>query len=425
MPQRSACPASPCRLLGSLLFLLVVVPSVAPAQEGPPLRIFLDCATRCDGEFLRIEMTDVSWVTDRTVSDVHVIATRLSTGAGGREVTLAFIGRAALAGLRDTVIFRTPPDATDDRYRREFLRVLELGLVRYKLAAGVAQSLAIVRTPVGDDAPAVARRDPWNFWVFEVGLDVELDGESREKRYQVGSDLRADRITEDWKIRLRLGGDLDRTTFTLDEGEEFTANRDRWYGSALAVRSLSPHWSVGVKSGVRSSAPDNLDLRVRVAPAIEWNLYPYDEATRRQLVLLYSVGATRYNYVEETIFSKLAETRLDHSLQVAYATQQPWGRASLSGTAAVLLDDWARNSLGIRGQLGVRLARGLEVDIRASYSRVRDQITIPKGDATDQEIFLELRELATDYRANVEVGLSYTFGSFFNTIVNPRFNSLD
>lgn len=419
--------STPCRAAALLLTLLLAGATVpVAAQEAPRLRLFLDCATRCDGEFLRTEMDDVSWVTDRTVSDVHVIATRLTTGAGGREVTLAFLGRGRLAGLADTVTFSTPPDATDDRYRREFLRVLELGLVRYKLAADVAQSLAIVRTATkGGGAPDLAVRDPWNYWVFEVGLDVELDGESRERRYQVGSDLRADRITDQWKVRLRLGGDIDRTTFTLDEGEEFTANRDRWYGSGLVVRSISPHWSVGVNSGVRSSAPDNLDLRLRIAPAIEWNLYPYAEATRRQLVLLYSVGATRYDYVEETIFSKVVETRLDHSLQVAYATQQPWGRASLSGTAAVLLDDWARNSLGIRGQLEVRLARGLEVDIEASYSRVRDQITIPKGDATDQEIFLELRELATDYRANVQVGLSYTFGSFFNTIVNPRFNTLD
>lgn len=412
-------------VLPILALMALLLPGTASAQQAPRLRLFLDCATRCDGEFLRTEMQDVDWVTDRTVADLHIIATRLNTGAGGREVTLTFIGLAGLAGMSDTVVFRTPPDVTDDGYRQEFLRVLQLGLVRYSLAIDAGETLRVMRTAALPTTAPRVRTDPWNFWVFEVGLDLEFNGESREKRYQVGTDLRADRITEDWKVRLRLGGDLDRTTFTLDGGEEFTANRDRWSGSALVVRSISPHWSVGVNSGVRSSIPDNLDLRLRVAPAVEWNLYPYAEATRRQLVLLYSVGATRYDYAEETIFSKVVETRVDHRLELAYATQQPWGNASVGGNASALLDDWARNSVGVRGELEVRLARGLEVDIQASYSRVRDQITIPKGDATDQEIFLELRELATDFRANLQVGLSYKFGSFFNTIVNPRFNTID
>ena len=53
------------------------------------------------------------------------------------------------------------------------------------------------------------------------------------------------------------------------------------------------------------------------------------------------------------------------------------------------------------------------------------QITLPKGDASDEEVFLRLRQLATGYRASVDIGLSYTFGSFLNTIVNPRFNNVD
>jgi hypothetical protein len=56
---------------------------------------------------------------------------------------------------------------------------------------------------------------------------------------------------------------------------------------------------------------------------------------------------------------------------------------------------------------------------------VRNQITLRKGDASDEEIFLRLRELATGYRARLEMGLSYTFGSFLNTVVNPRFDDID
>lgn len=415
------------RLSPLLALAIAALPLQAQEMAVPgPLTIFLDCRTRCDGQFLRVELDRVNWVSDRTAADVHVIATGLSTGAGGREVTLAFLGRGRLAGLADTIAFRTNPDATDDGYRREFLRVLELGLVRYELASGNGRGLVVgTRDTELAAVPALPANDPWKLWIFQVGVDLEVDAESRQKQLRVDTDLEAGRTTEDWKIRVNLGRRIDRTTFTLDEGEEFTANRDRWSGSGLLVRSVSSHWSVGLAGGFRSSKPDNLDLRFGMSPAVEWDLYPYEEATRRQLTLLYTVGFTRYDYTEETIYGKLRETRPQHTLRIGYETRQPWGTASLTGNAATFLDDWARNSLGISGQLEVRLARGLEVDIEARYSRIRDQITIPKGDATDQEIFLELRDLATDYQANLQVGFSYTFGSFFNTIVNPRFDPLD
>ncbi len=404
--------------------LLLFLPLAAGAQGR--LRLFLDCHTRCDREYLRTEVTLADWVTDRTVSDVHVIASGLTTGAGGREVALEFIGRAALEGRVDTVTFTTRPDASDDDYRREFARVLRLGLVPYLLASGHDAGLALAsEAPPPTPAGPRASSDPWRHWVFRVSLDGEINAESQEAGYQVGGDLRASHVTDAWKIELRLGGDLDRTRFTLDDGDRFTARRDRWNGYGLAVRSLGPHWSLGATGSVRGSKPDNLDLRARVAPAVEWDLFPYAEATRRQLIVIYSLGLTRYDYVDETIYDRLQETRLDHSLQVAYESRQPWGTARASGTAATFLHDWSRNRLSVFGGLEVRLARGLAIEVDGSYSRIRDQITLRKGDASDEEVFLRLRELATDYRASLNVGLSYTFGSFFNSIVNPRFDEVD
>lgn len=414
------------RLTGLIAVCLCCLPLALPAQGVPRLRLFLDCHTRCDTEYLRTEILLVDWVTDRTASDVHVIASGLSTGAGGREVTLEYIGRGALAGRTDTVVFRTPPDATDDMYRREFARTLRLGLVRYLLAAGGAGGLYITQEELGDEhIRPVAGTDPWNFWVFTVSLDGEVDAESREVGYEFRAGFAANRTTEAWKIRTFFHGDIDRTEFELDDGETFTANRDLWGAWALVARSLGPHWSIGGETSFRSSRPDNLDSRARLAPTLEWNLYPYAEATRRQLIVLYSIGLTRYDYVEETIYDQLAETRADHMLRVAYETRQPWGNINVSGTASTFLHDWARNRLSIFAGIELRLARGLDLQVDGSYSRVRDQITLRKGDASDEEIFLRLRELATDYRAGLNVGLSYTFGSFFNTVVNPRLDELD
>lgn len=413
------------RLLWLVITLMVAGTSLLPAQEAPRLRLFLDCATRCDGQFLRTELTDVDWVTDRTVSDVHLIATGLGTGAGGREVTLTFIGRAALAGMTDTVRFSTPPDATDDIYRREFLRVLELGLVRYSLAMDAAQALRVMRSPTDVARPAVTIVDPWNFWVFNVRLNGELDAESRTTGYELGGEVNASRTTEDWKIRLEVGGNLDRTKFTLDDGDEFTANRDGWRAEALVARSINWKWSGGFVAEARSYRPDNLELRYRFAPALEMDLYPYAEATRRRLILLATIGVNHFEYVEETVFDRMEETRLDGKFDIAFESQQPWGSAYVNGSASAFLSNLDQNRFSGSAGLEIRLARGLEFEVRGSYTRVRDQITLPKGDASDEEVFLRLRQLATGYRASVDIGLSYTFGSFLNTIVNPRFNDVD
>jgi hypothetical protein len=71
----------------------------------------------------------------------------------------------------------------------------------------------------------------------------------------------------------------------------------------------------------------------------------------------------------------------------------------------------------------IRVTTGLSIDLGGSASLVRDQLNIAARDATPEEILLELRELGTDYRYDFRVGLSYTFGSIFNSVVNPRFGS--
>jgi hypothetical protein len=58
-----------------------------------------------------------------------------------------------------------------------------------------------------------------------------------------------------------------------------------------------------------------------------------------------------------------------------------------------------------------------------NYSRIRDQLSLMRGDATLEEILLRRKEISTTYRYFISVGLSYTFGSTRSKVVNPRFGS--
>jgi len=237
--------------------------------------------------------------------------------------------------------------------------------------------------------------------------------------------LNASRITDRWKLEFELTGSARRSEYELDEGGTFTASKDYWDADFLVGRALGPQWSLGVAGTAYAARPENLDLLLRLAPMIEYDLFPYAQAHRRRLILQYSFGVNRYDYVEETVYDKLKEARLDHRLSVEYRTQQPWGGAGLEGSAEAFAHDLSQYRLGIDGGLSIRIAKGLGFEVEGSYSKVKNQITLPKGDATDEEIFLDLRERATNYRAGLSVGISYTFGSFLNTIVNSRFNNVN
>jgi len=59
-------------------------------------------------------------------------------------------------------------------------------------------------------------------------------------------------------------------------------------------------------------------------------------------------------------------------------------------------------------------------DIALEGGIIRDQLFLPKGNSSLEEILLERKAIATDYAIDFRFGVAYTFGSVFNSIVNTR-----
>lgn len=91
--------------------------------------------------------------------------------------------------------------------------------------------------------------------------------------------------------------------------------------------------------------------------------------------------------------------------------------------ASSYLDDFSQRRLEVGGELRLRVVRGLELEIGGSASLIHDQLSLVKRGATPEEILLRRRALQTDYRYDLRAGFSYTFGSIFNSVVNPRFGT--
>lgn len=432
MPSPLARLVAPRIVLAALMLAIIPAPAHAQDRIGQPapseaaadssaLRVFIDnCPCRMD--YVRTEIPFVDYVRDRTEADVHVLFTDGRTGGGGRTYTMTMLGQGRFDDQVDTVSFSTPQDATNDEEREAIVRYLKLALIPYLDETRTIGRLDVQYIPPteGEAQATTPETDPWNSWVFRINLGGSGSSESSSQRMSSNSSINADRTTADWHLRFNARVDYNARHFTFSDGSKLTSYTNSYDASAFAVKSEGPHWSLGGTASLHSSTSENQRNALRLAPAIEFSLFPYEEFQRRQLTATYTVGATGVNYYEITLYDKSRETLFDHSLRVSYDLTQPWGDFSFSVRGSQYLHDMSKYAVTTSVDGNFRLFRGFSLSMNADASRVNNQLYLPRGDATDQEVLLDLRQLATSYRLSLRMGISYTFGSIFNNIVNPR-----
>lgn len=410
--------------------LLAVAALAAGAPSGAPiaalvqpstarLTVFLDCDA-CDDDFVRTEITFVSYVQDRESADLHVLVTSQITAAQGQAFTMTFLGRRALAGQDQTLSVVTEANDSADRVRRALTHTLRLGLLRYVAGTAVAPDVEVSFEPSASNARA-PRRDPWNHWIVAMSANTALERQDSQSTMEIEAAVSADRITDHWKIS--VGGEVgyNEERFDLDEGDEIRSVLQDRELNVLVVKSLGRHWSVGARVEIESSTFENTRIGVVAAPAVEYDLFPYDEATRRELRIQYAVGPQYTRYREETVFGKMRESRVAHELSAVLDRQEPWGTTRASLEWSQYLDDLSKNRLEASLDLSLRVTRGLSLTVALEGSRIRDQVSLPARGATPQEILLQQRQLASGHELTLSLAIAYRFGSLFSPIVNPRF----
>jgi hypothetical protein len=385
------------------------------------LRVYIDCQF-CDLQHLRTEVTFVDYMRDRKDGDVHVLVTTESTGGGGTAWTLKFIGLGRYAGQDRTLTFNSAATASEDDQRKEFARIVKIGLITYAVDTAALPRLDVSYKAVTENSVPAKTHDPWNYWVFRLGANGNFNGEESTKNASYRFNASASRTTEQWKISLGSNWFENRSQYDLGDGDIFKSTRSSWGTNALVVRSAGPRLSFGVTSSASGSTYSNQDLSIRVMPGIEFDVFPYAESTRRSLTLTYSAGVTYNNYQEVTIYDKLTETVPQHSLGASLGLRQPWGSIGTSINYTTQLRHPSVYNLGLSGNADVRLFKGFSFNIFGDYSRIHDQIALKKGEASTEDVLLRLRQLQSGYSYFVGFGFSYSFGSIFNNVVNPRYS---
>jgi len=207
------------------------------------------------------------------------------------------------------------------------------------------------------------------------------------------------------------------------DGREVVSTKVFRIAEALAIRSFGQHWSAGAHGALWKNTFENTRSAAGFGPMLEYSLFPYDEYTRRQLRVSYRLELRHMRYVEETLFEKAEEGLWREEVEVNLQRREPWGSLEGELDLSHYLHDLGKYRVELRVEASLRLIQGLSLNLGAEGSRVRDQLSLPRRGATAEEILLEQRQLASGFRYEANVGLTYTFGSIYNNVVNPRFGN--
>lgn len=397
---------------------LAVKPSEIEELKKQAPKIYLDCSL-CDLDYIRTEITFVNYVRDRKEAQVYILITTQRTGSGGREYTLAFMGQQDYQGINLEQKYFTSQTDTEDEIREGLVQALKTGLMTYMARTPLRRYLAISYIP---EAKPQELKDKWNYWIFNIRGYGYFSGESNYHYESTSITLSANRVTAASKIKLSLYYGENKSTFhyndlkivSQSEGGSFTG---------LFVKSLGEHWSVGAFVDASTSTYENIKYSLNPAPAIEYNFFPYSLSSRRQLRCLYRLNWQTVRYREETIYDKIKENLWSQSLSLTLDLKEKWGTISATLSGSHYFHDWRKNRLTSFGVVNLYLFKGFSFYVLGGGSRIHDQLSLPKKGASLEEVLLRRRQLETSYSYFLSIGLSYSFGSVFTNVVNPRFGS--
>jgi len=407
------------------LFIILWGFNTAFGQSSESLKpipnVYLDC-NACDVTYIRSNIAFVNYVRDQDDADIYLHIIHQRTGGGGLEYTMIFRGMRDFTQQTDTLRYVSSSTDSGDERRSALNRYIKIGLVPF-----VSQTVAIRHLDVffqrpddtvdDDDEPLY---DPWRGWVFDADLRSSLNGVSTERNFGLYTGFFAEWITQEWKIRARVRGEINRRRVELSDGIR-RSKRDWGEYWGLYAYGINDHLSLGLYTRANFARNSNLKSNVEASPAIEYNFFPYGEYQERRFYIRYRITPSYRVYYERTILGQDEEFLIHQNLFVNLRYDRPWGRVNVNMSGSNYFHDLSLNRFEISPSMNVRIVRGFSVSLSGRYRIINDQISLPGAAQGDECFALGNCQRPTSFDYSISFGLSYTFGSIYNNVVNPRF----
>ncbi|HPH31506.1 MAG TPA: hypothetical protein PLB49_06635 [Chitinophagaceae bacterium] len=417
--------------LSIIICLLSFSVNAQPAPQAPNrLKVFFDCSsTWCDMTYIRSEINIVDFLLDNKAADVHLLITSQGTGSGGDQYQLIFFGQNQFSRQPDTLRFNTDPNITEFEERELLIRYIKLGLAPFIARTAAAKDITISYKSGKTDSTVKTvtklTNDPWNYWVYRVGANGNMDADEVYKNFRYSVNLSANRTTEEVKLGFSMSGSRNRSAFEYDDGTgliKYVVNNHNFSMGHYLVKSINSHWSWGYETNYSQNTFSNNRGRIFLRTALEYNIFPYKEVNTRSFTLSYGITARQNRYYDTTLYNKLKENLYGHGFNAHMTYNQKWGTSYIGVNYHNYFHDWKYFNLGMEAYTSVRVTGGLSFYISAFGGLSRDQFYLQKGSATSQEVLARQRQLASGYSYYFNLGINYRFGSKLNNFVNPRFD---
>ena len=393
--------------------IILTITSVSFAQEDK-VKAYLDCS-RCDENFIKQETSFLDYVRDQDLADVVILIRDIWNPSGGRSYEIEIDGNNEFTDIYSTTKVSGFSTDTSSSLRDKILNKLKLALVPFLDKAKYDLNVKIDTN--FDDLEI--NDDKWKNWVFELSGSYDSDKEEsrRSNRYEIQFEI--DKVTEDWRIGIDLERDERNREFYSDDNV-YLSNRKTTSLRGRVVRSISDHFSAGVFFGAFQNTYENIDFNRYIAPAIEYSFYPYQDVLSKEITLAYRIGTGKRNYIEKTIYGYENQTLTSQTLTLNVRFRQKWGNISSYIDGTQFFNDGTKKRFSLRSNLDIRVFEGLAVRFSGNVSLIREQYSLAAGNTSVEDLLLQQRRIASDYETNFSIGLSYTFGSIYNNIINTR-----
>lgn len=402
--------------------LLLFLPLTAIGQEpGQPngsentINVFID--GQIDENLIKEEFPYVNYVRTRDASDVHVLVARSMTGAGS-QYEFYFMGLKEFAGKTDTLSYFSSGQETQTETREGYTKVLKMGLMRYLALSNNILDINIV-SGAAPRGGSVVEEDPWDSWVFEIDLRGNFSAVDTRKTQNYSGGIDISRVTPEWRHELGAEYDYGYQEFTSGNYHS-TSETVETSLEVESIKSLGPNAGLGLIGHLEKNTVDNLDLNYKLTAAIEYNFFPYEMSSRRQATIGYYLGIDGRNYIDSTIFDVTEELIPYEQLSIGYSQREQWGNIFTSITFSNFLKDFSKNNLNMTAGLNIRIWRGLSWNLSGSFSLINDDVNISKKEVRPEDLLLGTRQLSTSQSLRFNTGISLTFGSMYNNVVNTR-----
>jgi len=406
----------------TLFFFILFMPFISLAQNIDKVKVFLDCSWKCDADYFQRKMPYIDFYKDPKTANLHVIVNGERSSSGGEVVTFRFIGVNEFENVDNTLTVDILPNTSDDSERQQYLEVLNKGVYAYIIRTKVNDVVSLSYSETEAEEKEIGK-DKWNNWAFRTSISGSINGEEGYSYSRYSGRFTANRITAESKFTSSFSISSNISSFEYDDFSLVTETKSR-YANMTYVKSKGDNFSIGAKANYMQSTSKNYDGNYKFSPCIEYNIFPYSESSEHRMSFLYGISANHNDYTDTTVYLKTSENFASHFLDLSYHNSQTWGSFSFSinGNQILDKDDLKKYNVGIYSNVDWNITKGLSLNYFAYINFDRAQIHLPLNGATYEDIILRQKELESNYFYYMSFGLSYTFGSMKNNVVNPRFD---